>query len=150
MTEETDLTMLRNHLIALLSEKDNDTVTVDLSGILIDIEAVTGDRGCIVLNLNLEDVEEVVHRMASRTPTDHTTNDVRAPSGAVTGGSPVPTTTAASRRWADATATPPDRYVSRPGECVAGRAGGARYSPIRPTPTPARTIAGTSAGLSTE
>lgn len=89
MTEETDLTMLRNHLIALLSEKDNDTVTVDLSGILIDIEAVTGDRGCIVLNLNLEDVEEVVHRMASRTPTDHTTNDVRAPSGAVTGGSPV-------------------------------------------------------------
>jgi hypothetical protein len=57
--------MLRNHLIALLAEKDNDTVTVDLSGVLIDIDAVTGDRDCIVLNLNREDVEEVLHRMAS-------------------------------------------------------------------------------------
>lgn len=65
--------MLRNYLIALLAEKDNDTVTVNVSGILVDIDGVTVDRGCIVLDLNPEDVQNVVHQMVSGMPAERTT-----------------------------------------------------------------------------
>lgn len=56
--------MLRNHLMTLLSEKDNDTVAVDVNGILIDVDAVTIDRGCIVLVLNPEDMQGALGRMS--------------------------------------------------------------------------------------
>lgn len=67
--------MLRNHLIALLAEKDNDTVTVNVGGILIDIDGVTDDRGCIVLNLDSDDVQNVLHRMNLQMPTERTANE---------------------------------------------------------------------------
>lgn len=54
--------MLRNELIVLLSQHDNDAVTVNVDGVLIDVEAVTVDRGSIVLELDQEDVHSVVRR----------------------------------------------------------------------------------------
>ena len=43
--------MLRNDLIILLSQKDNDTVTVNVNGALIDIAAVCEADGCIAILL---------------------------------------------------------------------------------------------------
>jgi len=57
--------MLRNDLIVLLSQRDNDTVTVDVNGILIDVDAVTVDRGAIVIVLNAEDLSETLQKTAS-------------------------------------------------------------------------------------
>jgi len=57
--------MLRNDLIILLSQRDNDTVTVDVNGILIDVDAVTFDRGTIVIVLNAEDLSETLRKTAS-------------------------------------------------------------------------------------
>lgn len=56
--------MLRNTLMSLLSERDNDTVTVDIGGLLIDVESVTfdEDRGSIVLILNPDDLRETLER----------------------------------------------------------------------------------------
>lgn len=48
--------MLRNDLITQLSQFDNDSVTVDVKGILIDVESVTTDRGSVVLVLNPDDL----------------------------------------------------------------------------------------------
>lgn len=48
--------MLRNYLITLLGEKDNDPVVVSVNGTLLDVEAVTDGSGCIVLVL--ADVDE--------------------------------------------------------------------------------------------
>ena len=57
--------MLRNDLIVQLSGTgDNDTVTVDINGTLIDIEAVKSDRG-IVIVLNGEDLADVLGKIAS-------------------------------------------------------------------------------------
>lgn len=41
--------MLRNYLITLLGERDNDPVVVSVNGTLLDVEAVTDGSGCIVL-----------------------------------------------------------------------------------------------------
>lgn len=41
--------MLRNDLINLLAEHDNDIVTVSLKGLLVDVDSVTHARGQIVL-----------------------------------------------------------------------------------------------------
>ena len=57
--------MLRNHLITLLSQSDNNTVTADVNGILIDVDAVTADRGAIVIVLNTEDLSETLREIAS-------------------------------------------------------------------------------------
>lgn len=46
--------MLRNDLVNLLAERDNDTVTVDVNGLPVDIEAVTTAGGTIVLRLDPE------------------------------------------------------------------------------------------------
>jgi hypothetical protein len=57
--------MLRNDLITLLSQYANDPVTVDVNGIFIDVEAVTSERGHVVLVLNPEDAHgtlEQFHR----------------------------------------------------------------------------------------
>ena len=57
--------MLRNDLITLLSQSDNNTVTADVNGILIDVDAVTVDRGSIVIVLNVEDLSETLWKIAS-------------------------------------------------------------------------------------
>ncbi|MEV4639818.1 hypothetical protein AB0J80_20975 [Actinoplanes sp. NPDC049548] len=52
-------------MIVLLSRYDNDAVTADVAGIMIDVEAVGVDRGSIVLRLHAEDVRSVLRRAAS-------------------------------------------------------------------------------------
>lgn len=47
--------MLRNDVITLLGEKDNDLVVVSVNGTLLDVEAVTDGSGCIVLVLKEDD-----------------------------------------------------------------------------------------------
>lgn len=56
--------MLRNDLINLLAERDNDAVTVDVGGILIDIDAVSYDRGNIVLVLDPEELQGTLEQTA--------------------------------------------------------------------------------------
>lgn len=58
--------MERNDLIRQLAkDKDNVSVLVDVNGVLIDIEAVTTDRGSIVIVLNSEDVSDTLQKVAS-------------------------------------------------------------------------------------
>jgi hypothetical protein len=52
--------LLRNDLIAMLSQHDNNPITADVNGIMIDVEEVTVDRDSIVLILNQEDVTSVL------------------------------------------------------------------------------------------
>ena len=59
--------MLRNDLITLLSQKDNDTVTVDVGGTLVDIEAVADARGGIALILQPDDLQDTLTRIAAGT-----------------------------------------------------------------------------------
>lgn len=54
--------MLRNDVITLLGEKDNDLVVVSVNGTLLDVEAVADDRGCIVLVLKEDDRSDVDER----------------------------------------------------------------------------------------
>jgi hypothetical protein len=56
--------MLRNYLITNLSQHDNDTVTVSVNGILIDVDSVTSDRGGIVLILDPRDEQSVLRQVA--------------------------------------------------------------------------------------
>jgi hypothetical protein len=56
--------MLRNDLIIMLSEYNNDTVTVNVNGILIDVDSVTTDRDSIVLVLDPEDLQSVLAKVA--------------------------------------------------------------------------------------
>lgn len=56
--------MLRNDLINLLGERDNDTVTVDIGGILVDVDSVATDRGNIVLVLDPEDLRGTLEQVA--------------------------------------------------------------------------------------
>ncbi|MFI5496238.1 hypothetical protein [Actinoplanes sp. NPDC051859] len=58
--------MLRNDLIVLLSQYDNDTVTVDVRGIMIDIESVGTDRDSLVLHLHRDDVHSVMQNAARK------------------------------------------------------------------------------------
>ena len=57
--------MLRNDLIIKLSEQDNDCVTVDVNGILIDVESVAYDRGNVVLVLDPEELRATLQQVAS-------------------------------------------------------------------------------------
>lgn len=63
--------MLRNDLIILMSEHDNDPVTVDLGGVLIDVESVGVDRAGIVLRLNRDDLRDVLRRDVSEPEDPH-------------------------------------------------------------------------------
>jgi hypothetical protein len=54
-TRRIRVAMLRNYLITLLGEKDNDPVVVSVNGKLLDVEAVTDGNGCIVLLLTEDD-----------------------------------------------------------------------------------------------
>ncbi|MDT4994808.1 MAG: hypothetical protein QOH97_4700 [Actinoplanes sp.] len=56
--------MLRNYLITNLSQHDNDTVTVSVNGILIDVDSVTSDRGGIVLILDPRAEQSVLRQVA--------------------------------------------------------------------------------------
>ncbi len=57
-------TMLRNDLILHLSQHDNDTVTVDVNGVLVDVDTVTTDRGSIVIVLDPEDMQNALSSVA--------------------------------------------------------------------------------------
>jgi hypothetical protein len=57
--------MLRNDLILHLSQHDNDTVTVDVNGVLVDVDTVTTDRGSIVIVLDPEDMQSVLRSVAA-------------------------------------------------------------------------------------
>jgi hypothetical protein len=54
--------MLRNDLITMLSQHDNDHVTVDVGGILVDVDSVSTDRGSIVLKLDPEELTAVIQK----------------------------------------------------------------------------------------
>jgi hypothetical protein len=56
--------VLRNDFITHLSQADNDNVVVDVNGILIDVEAVTTDRGNVVVVLNQEDLTDTLRKIA--------------------------------------------------------------------------------------
>ena len=56
--------MLRNDLITLLGEQDNDPVTVDVGGILVDVAAVTADRGSVVIVCDPEDLRATLDQLA--------------------------------------------------------------------------------------
>ncbi|GGQ42572.1 hypothetical protein [Couchioplanes azureus] len=54
--------MPRNDLIIKLSEEDNDCVTVDVDGILIDVDSVARDRGNIVLVLDPDELQATLRQ----------------------------------------------------------------------------------------
>lgn len=61
--------MRRNDLITHLSRTDNDSVVVDVNGVLIDVEAVTIARGMVVIVLNQEELSDTLQRISDgRTP----------------------------------------------------------------------------------
>lgn len=57
--------MLRNNLISLLAEKDNNTVTVKVGDLLIDVEGLADERECIALILNPDDLRDAVQRIGA-------------------------------------------------------------------------------------
>ena len=70
--------MLRNDLIILLSQKDNDTVTVDVNGALVDIAAVCDADGCIVILLGGEETSPSIdHEETSGPALAHSTHGSR-------------------------------------------------------------------------
>jgi hypothetical protein len=54
----------RNDLITHLSRTDNDTVLVDVNGVLIDVEDVKAERDSVVIVLNQEDLLETLAKIA--------------------------------------------------------------------------------------
>jgi hypothetical protein len=58
--------MLRSDLIVLMSASNNDPVTVDVNGILIDVESVDTDRESVVLVLNQDDLKSVLRQAAPK------------------------------------------------------------------------------------
>jgi hypothetical protein len=56
--------MLRNDLITMLSQHDNDPVTVNVNGIMIDVENVSTDRDSIVIGLDPDDLRSVLASVA--------------------------------------------------------------------------------------
>lgn len=60
--------MLRNNLIAALSERDNDPVTVSVNGFLIDIASVSYLGGHIVLILDPEEMGDVLELIVAGDP----------------------------------------------------------------------------------
>lgn len=57
--------MLRNDLITLLSEQDNNAVTVSLDGVLVDVDSVAIQAGSIVLVLDLEDLQDALSELCN-------------------------------------------------------------------------------------
>jgi predicted RNA-binding protein associated with RNAse of E/G family len=60
--------MLRNSLMTLLGEsRENNAVVVKVGELLIDVEAVAGERECIALILNPDDLRDALKK-ANATP----------------------------------------------------------------------------------
>lgn len=57
--------VLRNDLINLLAERDNDNVAVNVNGLPVDIEAVTAQSGSIVLQLDPEGLQHALDWVVS-------------------------------------------------------------------------------------
>lgn len=56
--------MLRNSLMTLLAEKDNNTVTVRIGELLIDVEAVADERECIALIVDPDDLQDALKKVS--------------------------------------------------------------------------------------
>ena len=56
--------VLRNDLITHLSRTDNDSVVVNLNGVLIDVEGVKAERDSVVLVINRDDLLETLTKIA--------------------------------------------------------------------------------------
>jgi hypothetical protein len=54
----------RNDLITHLSRTDNDSVMVNVNGVLIDVEAVKVERDAVVIVINQEDLLETLTKIA--------------------------------------------------------------------------------------
>jgi hypothetical protein len=54
----------RNDLITHLSRTDNDSVVVDVNGVLIDVEGVKAERDSVVIVLNQDDLLETLAKIA--------------------------------------------------------------------------------------
>lgn len=59
--------MLRNDLITKLSEFDNDCVTVDVAGTMVDVVSARRDRDGIVLVPDPDELRDALDRHAGRT-----------------------------------------------------------------------------------
>lgn len=56
--------MQRNDLITHLSRTDNDSVVVNVNGVLIDVEDVRAERDSVVLVINQDDLLETLTKIA--------------------------------------------------------------------------------------
>lgn len=56
--------MLRNDLITLLGEKNNDNVAVRIGGLLVDVDGVASGGGNIELVLDPDDLAAALRTMA--------------------------------------------------------------------------------------
>jgi hypothetical protein len=64
----------RNDLITHLSRTDNDSVVVNVNGVLIDVEGVKAERDSVVLVINQEDLLETLAKIADgRMPVERPT-----------------------------------------------------------------------------
>jgi hypothetical protein len=54
----------RNDLIIHLSRTDNDSVVVNVNGVLIDVEGVKAERDSVVLVINQDDLLETLTKIA--------------------------------------------------------------------------------------
>jgi len=54
----------RNDLIIHLSRTDNDSVVVNVNGVLIDVEGVRAERDSVVLVINQDDLLETLTKIA--------------------------------------------------------------------------------------
>jgi hypothetical protein len=57
-------TVQRNDLITHLSRTDNDSVVVNVNGVLIDVEGVRAERDSVVLVINQDDLLEILTKIA--------------------------------------------------------------------------------------
>jgi hypothetical protein len=60
--------MLRNDLITLLGERDNDPVSVSINGFMVDVESVAYMRGHIVLVLDPDEMSDSLKQLAAGDP----------------------------------------------------------------------------------
>jgi hypothetical protein len=58
--------MLRNDLITALAQHDNDTVTVDVGALQVDIASVTTSRGVVTIILDPEDIESALNQIVRK------------------------------------------------------------------------------------
>ena len=64
--------MLRNDLITALSQQDNDTVTVYVGGILVDVDRVARVNGTVTIVLDPDDIESTIGQIIRKRLDDGT------------------------------------------------------------------------------